>query len=50
VILIRRAAGHDIGEIANQIGMKADRVESYMRFRDQVDVAEAAPKRPKVVV
>jgi hypothetical protein len=38
-ILIRRAAGHDIDQIANDIGMSRQMVERYMRFRDQMEVA-----------
>jgi uncharacterized protein (DUF433 family) len=34
-ILIRRAAGHHVDQIANDIGMSRQMVERYMRFRDQ---------------
>jgi hypothetical protein len=40
-ILPRRAAGHDIDQIANDIGMSRQMVERYMRFRDQMEVAMA---------
>jgi hypothetical protein len=48
-ILIRRAAGHDIDQISNDIGMSRQMVERYMRFRDQMEVAAAGQARLKVV-
>jgi hypothetical protein len=38
-ILIRRSVGHDVDQIANDIGMSRQMVERYMRFRDQMKVA-----------
>ncbi len=43
-ILVRRAAGYDVDQIANDIGMSRQMVERYMRFRDQMEIA-AAGKR-----
>jgi hypothetical protein len=48
-ILIRRAAGHDIDQIANDIGMSRQMVERYMRFRDQMEVAAAGLARLRVI-
>jgi hypothetical protein len=48
-ILIRRAAGHDVDQIANDIGMSRQMVERYMRFRDQMEIAVAGQARLRVV-
>jgi hypothetical protein len=48
-ILIRRAAGHDVDQIANDIGMSRQMVERYMRFRDQMEVAAAGQARLRVI-
>jgi hypothetical protein len=48
-ILIRRAAGHDIDQIANDIGMSRQMVERYMRFRDQMEVAAGGQARLRVI-
>jgi hypothetical protein len=48
-ILVRRLAGHDIDQIANDIGMSRQMVERYMRFRDQVEVAVAGQARLNLV-
>lgn len=48
-ILIRRAAGHDIDQIANDIGMSRQMVERYMRFLDQMEVAAAGQARLRVI-
>ena len=48
-ILIRRAAGHDIDQIANDIGMSRQMVERYMRFRDQMEIAAAGQARLRVI-
>jgi hypothetical protein len=48
-ILIRRAAGHDVDQIANDIGMSRQMVERYMRFRDQMVIAAAGQARLRVV-
>jgi integrase len=48
-ILARRLAGHDVDQIANDIGMSRPIVEHYMRFRDQVEVAEAGRARLALV-
>ena len=48
-ILVRRLAGHDVDQIANDIGMSRQMVDRYMRFRDQVEVAAAGRARLQVV-
>jgi hypothetical protein len=48
-ILIRRAVGHDVDQIANDIGMSRQMVERYMRFRDQMEIAEAGQTRLRLV-
>jgi hypothetical protein len=48
-ILIRRAAGHDVDQIANDIGMSRQMVERYMRFRDQMEIAAAGQARLRVI-
>jgi hypothetical protein len=48
-ILLRRAVGHEIDQIANDIGMSRQMVQHYMRFRDQMQVGAAAHARPKLV-
>jgi hypothetical protein len=48
-ILIRRAAGHDVDQIANDIGMSRQMVERYMRFRDQMQVAATGQARLKLI-
>jgi len=48
-ILIRRAAGHDVDQIANDVGMSRQMVERYMRFRDQMEIAAAGQARLRVV-
>ena len=48
-ILIRRAAGHDVDQIANDIGMSRQMVERYMRFRDQMQIAVNGQARLQVV-
>jgi hypothetical protein len=37
--LLRFAAGYDVDQIANDVGASAQTVSSYMRFRDQMQVA-----------
>jgi hypothetical protein len=49
-LLIRRAAGHDVDQIANDIGMSRQMVERYMRFRDQMEIAVAGQERLRVVI
>jgi hypothetical protein len=39
-ILLRRYAGFSNEQISNDVGMSLQMVEHYMRFRDQMDVAE----------
>ena len=39
-ILARQADGYDIEQIANDVGMSTQMVEHYMRFKDQVEVAD----------
>jgi hypothetical protein len=48
-ILIRRAAGHDVDQIANDIGMSRQMVERYMRFRDQMEIAAAGQARLRII-
>jgi hypothetical protein len=48
-ILARRAAGYDVEQIANDIGMSRQMVEHYMRFKDQMDVGAAGQARLKLV-
>lgn len=48
-ILLRRAAGHDIDQIANDIGMSRQMVERYMRFRDQMEIAMAGQAKLQLV-
>lgn len=48
-ILIRRAEGHDVDQISNDVGMSRQMVERYMRFRDQMQVAAAGQTRLRVV-
>jgi len=48
-ILIRRAEGYDIDQIANDIGMSRQMVDRYMRFRDQMEVAAVGRERLKLV-
>jgi integrase len=48
-ILVRYAAGHSVDQIANDIGMSRPRVEQYMRFKDQMEVAAAGPARLRLV-
>lgn len=39
-ILLRYAAGNDIDQIGNDIGMSRQMVDRYMRFKDQMEVAQ----------
>jgi hypothetical protein len=48
-ILLRRVAGHDIDQIANDIGMSRQMVERYMRFRDQMEIAMAGQAKLQLV-
>ena len=45
----RRAAGYDVDQIGNDIGMSRQMVERYMRFRDQMDIAVAGLARLRLV-
>jgi hypothetical protein len=38
--LLRRSAGFSNEQISNDVGMSLQMVEHYMRFRDQMDIAE----------
>jgi hypothetical protein len=49
-ILLRRAAGYEPAQIANDIGMHPNMVEHYMRFRDQVEVSEQGRGKAGTVV
>jgi hypothetical protein len=44
-----RAAGYDVEQIANDVGMSRQMVERYMRFRDQMEVGAAGRARLKLV-
>jgi hypothetical protein len=44
-ILLRRSKGHDIDQVANDVGMSRQMVVRYMRFRDQVDVTTEGVRR-----
>jgi hypothetical protein len=48
-ILVRFAAGYDVGQIANDIGASRQTVEHYMRFRDQMEVAAAGGLRLRLI-
>lgn len=43
-ILLRFAEGDSVDRIANDVGMNKQTVERYMRFRDQIEVAEQGRK------
>ncbi|MDF2994641.1 MAG: putative phage integrase [Xanthobacteraceae bacterium] len=49
-ILIRRRAGYEPAQIANDIGMHPNMVEHYMRFRDQVEVSEQGRAKVGTVI
>jgi hypothetical protein len=44
-ILLRRADGHSNEQISNDVGMSLQMVDHYMRFRDQMEVAERSRLR-----
>lgn len=48
-VLVRLSAGHDPQQVSNDIGMSLPMVQRYIRFRDQVEVAEAGRRRLKLV-
>lgn len=48
-ILLRLAAGYDRDQIANDVGMSRPMVDHYMRFKDQLEVAAAGPKRLRLI-
>jgi hypothetical protein len=48
-ILLRIAAGYDTDQIANDVGMSRPMVDHYMRFRDQMEVADGGRDRLKLV-
>lgn len=48
-ILARFAAGADVDQIANDIGMHRQTVDRYMRFRDQMEVATTSAARLRLV-
>lgn len=48
-ILSRAEQGYDVDQIANDIGMSRQNVEHYMRFRDQMKVANDGQRRLKIV-
>jgi hypothetical protein len=48
-ILLRWADGYDVDQISNDIGMSKQMVEHYMRFKDQLEVAEGGRGRLRIV-
>ncbi|WP_079601852.1 hypothetical protein [Bradyrhizobium erythrophlei] len=48
-ILARAEQGYEVDQIANDIGMTPQNVGHYMRFRDQMKVAEDGRKRLQIV-
>jgi hypothetical protein len=48
-ILLRRSVGYSNEQISNDVGMSSQLVEHYMRFRDQMDIAEQGRARLQVV-
>ncbi|MGN8547207.1 hypothetical protein ACQPTN_21405 [Bradyrhizobium sp. 13971] len=48
-ILARSEQGYETDQIANDIGMSRQNVEHYMRFRDQMKVAEDGQRKLKLV-
>ena len=48
-ILARHADGYDVDQIANDIGMSSQMVERYMRFKDQMEIAERGRARLRLV-
>ena len=48
-ILARHADGYDVDQIANDIGMSNQMVERYMRFKDQMEIAERGRARLRLV-
>jgi DNA-binding CsgD family transcriptional regulator len=48
-ILLRRAEGYSNEQISNDVGMSLQMVEHYMRFKDQMEVAERGQRRLQVV-
>jgi hypothetical protein len=48
-ILARHADGFDVDQIANDIGMSNQMVERYMRFKDQMEIAERGRARLRLV-
>ena len=45
----RHADGYDVDQIANDIGMSNQMVERYMRFKDQMEIAERGRARLRLV-
>jgi hypothetical protein len=48
-ILARHADGYDVDQIANDIGMSSQMVERYMRFKDQMEIAERGRARLRLI-
>jgi hypothetical protein len=48
-ILARGEQGYEVDQIANDIGKSRQNVAHYMRFRDQMKVAEDGRKRLQIV-
>ena len=49
-ILVRFAAGYDVEQISNDIGMSRQMVTHYMRFKDQMEVAAQGRARLKLAL
>jgi len=48
-VLLPWANGFDVDQISNDVGMSKQMVERYIRFPDQLDVAEAGRGRLRIV-
>jgi hypothetical protein len=48
-ILARHAEGYSVEQISNDVGMSRPMVEHYMRFKDQMDIAEQGRARLRLV-
>jgi integrase len=48
-ILARYERGHDVDQIANDVGMSRQMVERYMRFKDQMEVGASSRARLRIV-
>jgi integrase len=48
-ILLRHAEGYSVDQISNDVGMSRQMVDHYMRFKDQMEVAEQGRGRLRLV-